>query len=100
VADLAALDDEVAEVLAGELALALDFARVFAFGAELLDGALETDAEVVGRRSEDLADGRGDALAVGVDVVDCFELGGDLGREPVGERMWDLAEDVVDRCGG
>jgi hypothetical protein len=87
--------DEVGEVLAGHLALALDAEGLVAAGVELFDGALESDAEGVGREAEDFADGAGDAGAVDVGVVHLSQLGGDFGVQAVGEGLWDLVEDVV-----
>lgn len=71
--------DEVGEVLPGDVAFGTDAERLVAAGVELLDRALETDAQGVGREAEDLADGAGDARAVDVGVVDGCQLGGNLG---------------------
>jgi len=76
----ARLIDQVAKVLPRDLGLHSDLLGLFALRAELLDAALEADTEVVSWETEDFTNGRGDAVAVGVHVVDCCELGGDFGR--------------------
>lgn len=95
IADFAALDDQVAEVLPRNLALALDLARVFAFGSELLDGALQADAQIVCGGFQDFADRRRNAIAIRMNVVDSLELGRDLTREAIWQGVWDLTDDVV-----
>jgi len=59
---------------------------------------LETNAEIIGWEAEDFADGGGDTIRVGVDVVDGLELGGDFVGEALREGMWDLGEYVVGCC--
>jgi hypothetical protein len=61
--------DEVGEVLAGDLALALDADGLVAARVELFDGALKPDAERVRGEAEDFPDGDGDAGAVDMGVV-------------------------------
>lgn len=89
-----ALADEGGKVLGGALALALDLDGLVALVAEVLDALVEADAEVVGGEAEDLADRRGDAAGVGVDVVELGELSGDFGGETGREGVGDLLEDV------
>jgi hypothetical protein len=91
---LGALVDEIPKVLPRDLALAARLQGLLPLDAEVLDAALQTDAQVVGWEAEDFADRGGDACGVGVNVVDFFELGGDLGCETAGEGVWDLADDV------
>ena len=97
---VAAQLDEVAKVLESNVALATHAERLIATAAELLDRALETDAERVGREAEDLAGRAGDSSAVGMDVVDGCELRRNLGVEAMGERLWNLAENVEACCDG
>lgn len=97
---VAAQLDEVAKVLESDVALATHAERLIATAAELLNRALETDAERVGREAEDLASRAGDPGAVGMDVVDGRQLGRDLGVEAVGERVRNLAENVEACCDG
>ena len=52
VPDLGAFIDEVTKVLSGNFTLASNFSCLLALGAELFDGALETDAEVVGGETQ------------------------------------------------
>jgi hypothetical protein len=59
---------------------------------------LETNAEIVGWEAEDFADRGGDTVRIGVDVVDCLELGGDFVGEALGKGVWDLGEYVVGCC--
>lgn len=86
--------DEVPEVAQRDLGLAAGLEGLVAAGAELLDGVLEADAQVVGGDAEDLADAAGDARAVGVHVVEGLELRCDLRGQARGERVWDLLEHV------
>lgn len=53
---LRAVAYEVAKVLECDLALLADLERLLAALAEVLDGLLETDAEVVGGKAKNLAD--------------------------------------------
>lgn len=92
--NLRTLVDQVAEVLSRNLALASDLSCLFPFGTKLFDRALEADAQVVGWEAEDFADGRGDTVAIGVDVVNGSELSGDFIGEALGEGVRDLVEDV------
>lgn len=75
VALLAAVADEVAEVLEGDLALLPDLDGLLAARAQLLDALLQLDAEVVGGHAEDLAHRGRDAGRVVVDVVRSGQLG-------------------------
>jgi hypothetical protein len=56
VSDSRCLVGQIAEILSCNFALASYFTGFFALRAELFDGALEADAEVVGRDLEDFAD--------------------------------------------
>jgi len=56
--------NQIAEILARDLALASDFPRFLAFRAEFLDAALQADAEVVGGETEHFAYGGGYAVRV------------------------------------
>lgn len=97
---MVAVTDEVGEVLAGDFALTLDAEGLVTAGVELLNRALQSDAEGIGRETEDFADGPGDAGAVDMGVVHLGQLGGDLGVQAVGEGLWDLVEDVIGRGEG
>lgn len=89
-AQLGALVDEIPKVLPRDLALAARLQRLLSLDAEVLDAALQADAQVVGGEAQDFAHGGSDARGVGVDIVDFFELSGDLGSEATGEGVWDL----------
>ena len=58
------------KVLPRSLALMSQFAGFFLFHLQLLDIALQADAEIIGRIFECTPDFGGNAGAVGVDVVD------------------------------
>lgn len=90
--------DQVGEVFAGDIALAADLERLVPARPQLLDAALEADAQRVCGEAENLPDGSRDASRVDVRVVDFPELGGDFGAEAVGKGLRDLVEDVVSCC--
>lgn len=95
--------DKIAKVLESDITLATHAERLIATAAELLNRALETDAERVSREAEDFASRARDPGTVGMDIVDGRQLGRDLGVEAVGERVRNLAENVeacCDRCVG
>lgn len=68
--------------------------------AELLDGAVESTAQVVRGEAYHLAHAARDARRVGVDVVDGRELRGYLCGESVRKSSGDLTEDVGRRGEG
>lgn len=92
---LPAVAVEVAKVLERNLALLAHLESLLAALAEILDGLLETDAEVVGGVAQDLADRGRNAVGVGVDVVHGLQLSSDLGRKTMGQGVGDLVENVV-----
>lgn len=68
------LPRQLAEELGRSFALALGLDGLLASVAELLDGVVKANAEVVCGDTEDAPDGCGDAGGVGVDVVQLGEL--------------------------
>lgn len=95
---LCTLINQVTKVLPCYLTLATNLKRLVALGTQVFEGVLKTEAQVVGGEMENFAYGVNDAVAVGVDVVDCGKLGADFGGKAVWERVWDLGKDVVGSC--
>lgn len=90
--------NEVGEVLQCAFALSAYAQRLVAAAAELLDGALQTNAERIGRETKHLADRASDASAIGMHIVDRSQLAGDLGVETMREGTWYLVQDI-EGCG-
>lgn len=77
--------DKVCKEFEGIEALLARLERVSAARVELLDRALEADAQRVGRDVQHFAHRIRDPRAVGMNVVQCRELGRDLAAQAVRE---------------
>lgn len=66
-----ALSYEISEVLECHLTLAADLEGFLSTRAKLLYRTGQTDAEIVSRETENLANGTRDTCAICMDVVDC-----------------------------
>lgn len=79
-----AVASQVGEVAQRVVALLLNLERLLTTLAELLDGAVEVEDDVILGGVQDLANGAGDARGVVMGILHCGELGRNLLREAVG----------------
>jgi hypothetical protein len=84
------LADKVQEVTRSTLALTLDLDSLFTLCTQVLEALVEADSKVVSRNTKDLANRRGDAGSVGVNIIHLSQLSRDLGGETRGQRIGNL----------
>lgn len=97
---LAAVAEEVREVLVGNVALLLGLADFALALAQVFDVLCKAGLQVTRWDAEDAADFRRDAVGVGVDIVHFVKAGGKLARETRGESGRDRREHVCSsQCG-
>lgn len=85
---------KVAKVLERNLAFTPDLEGLLATDTKLLERACQTDAQVVCRKAQNLADGAGDASTVDVNIVDAVELGRDFVCQAMRQRLRNLLNHI------
>lgn len=89
-----AVANKVAKVLERNLAFTPDLEGLLATDTELLERAGQPDAQVVCRKSQNLADGARNASTIDVNIIDAVELGRDFVCQAMRQRLRNLLNHI------
>lgn len=93
-AQLVAVANQVSKVLPGDLSLGLELTSLFSLDLELLDVALQSNANLIGWSLERSSNFGANTQGICVGVVESSKLGGEFCAQTAGQRFGDRGHDI------